>query len=632
MATIPQVIDYGARPSLRSDRLDIPGEGELDVANAIERAANTFGAVMIERKEKQDSFNYNMAKQEYLTADLTRRESLKDDREYETFDERYRGWMGDDRAEILTKRRLSPHDLAIFHAEADLIDERGASSVQEYRRVLEIDDNLSDLEASLSITKEKVLLAAPGEANEIMLTALDQINAAEDMLWLEELPAQKMREDVVQTVSAKRLSVMDPKERERILEASLAYRKGTGGPITAQDIRDGKGTDTIADFLHTDTLKEMLKATKKELEIDTAQAEGYAAKDEAWVIFKGLSPESMKGRSAFYRDAGLSAEARKAAEAADARQVLIEDNIRQEEWRAIDTELRRMIEEEGRSFSELPGEMVSKLPGAMQNALEAKAIRTRRQEDFPDQTSYDAIEAYADLTPQQQAEWSVDDWMVSPPMMEPKRWGDHVDREQADLWANAAGQKKKALAAGITPESGLTETQQLENIFGLVMKKPTASSDHATWKKWHRMMNKYNNAVIAAGSRGELTPEQRLKIAMDITRFEVYQREFPTDQKRNYAILSEEQIEASYLPLSEPVPPFAQTAYTMRIKHDADPDLGLPAFDGLAHEWLKQTGSALNPTDPGKVPDDKVLEEAWFYLVTQGPEAAINQLRGLPGY
>ena len=72
MATIPQAIDYGARPSLRTSRVDVPGQGELAVADAVERAASTFTQVMVERKEKQDRFNYSMAKQEFLTADLQR--------------------------------------------------------------------------------------------------------------------------------------------------------------------------------------------------------------------------------------------------------------------------------------------------------------------------------------------------------------------------------------------------------------------------------------------------------------------------------------------------------------------------------------------------------------------------------
>ena len=54
MATIPQSIDYGARPSLRSGRVDVPGGGENALADAISVAAAKFANVM----EQSGSLTY----------------------------------------------------------------------------------------------------------------------------------------------------------------------------------------------------------------------------------------------------------------------------------------------------------------------------------------------------------------------------------------------------------------------------------------------------------------------------------------------------------------------------------------------------------------------------------------------
>lgn len=631
MPTIPQAVDYGARPSLRTSRVDLPGEGELALSEAVAVAADTFGRTMIERKVKQDAFNYSMSIKEYQTDDLAQREKLKDDREYEKFDEKYTAGMKLASDRITKKYKLPPNDRAIFDAETGLILARGRASVQDFRRTLEIDHKLAQLDGALELVKEEVLIAPPGEGNALLINALDLINAAEAELLIDQIPAQNKRTDLVQAVSKAKLEKMDPKERAEILRGSLKYRTERG-PITIDQIRDGAGTGYIADFLHTDTASEMLEATEKELEIDTAQAEGYAANDEAWRVNPGLGSEAQKARMKALKDADLSSEARKAAEAANARQTLMEANIRQEGYREADDQLKDMIDG-GLAWEETPGALRSILPPGMHKTRKAYADAARAQEDFPSVTSSEAIEAYAALSLEEQIEWSPDNWMVTPPLLDAKRWGDNVTRLQADAWTDAAGQYRRAIQAGRTPEKGLTPTQQLDAVFTLVMKKPTAASDKATHQKWARLWLAYHNAAIKLGGTDALSPEQRIKLAMEITQFTVRERVFGFDKTdTNWATMSQDQIERSYLKLDERVPPFSQTAYEMDIDHDAIPELGLPAFKGKAIDWLKNTGATVNPIEQGIEPTQEVLEEAWFYLVTEGPGAALNRLRGLPGF
>lgn len=637
MAVIPKVLDYGAQPSLRTSRIDLPGQGELAIADAVVVAADTFSSMMIDSKEKTDAFNYSMRVKEYQSADLQQREKLKDDREYEKFDEKYTGGMKLDGDRIAEKYPLPARDAALFDAEAALIHARGRSSVQEFRRVIEIDDNLAKLDGALELTKEEVQIASPGEANALLTNALDLINAAEEKLWLSDVQAQKKREDLVQTVSYNKLKNMDPKVRQEILEGSLKYRKEQG-PITVDAIRKGEGTGYIADFLHTDTAKAMLEETKKENEIDTAQAEGYASKDKAWAENPGLGSGAMAARAKEYRTSGLSPEARKAAEAADAREIVLQDKARQEDWRQIDGELWRMARDFDLSWEELSGGLRSKLETqapAMAKSLEARINALRAQEDYPGVTSSEAVEAYAELSAAEKAEWDADEWMVPTPMREPKRWGDNVSRKQADLWKMAAAQKKEAIAAGKVPETGLPQMTLGDKIFGTVMKKPTAGDELETHKKWNRMWLAYHNAAIREGGEDKLTPEQRTKLMNDVIIFEVFEREtfmwidaVNPDNPAQFATMTSEQIQNSYLPLNHPVPPYGFTASTMQVDWP-DEGVDLPAYSGTAIKWLRTTGSTLNG---GVVPDDKELEEAWFYLVTQGRQAAYNRLAGLPGY
>jgi hypothetical protein len=50
MPKIPDYLDYGARPSLRTTRVDMPNQAGTMVADALATAANRFANVMQERK------------------------------------------------------------------------------------------------------------------------------------------------------------------------------------------------------------------------------------------------------------------------------------------------------------------------------------------------------------------------------------------------------------------------------------------------------------------------------------------------------------------------------------------------------------------------------------------------------
>lgn len=625
MATIPQVIDYGARPSLRSSRVDVPGQGELAVADAIERAANTFGQVMVERKEKQDRFNYSMAKQEFLTADLAQREALKDDRDYESFDEKYRTGLGADRDRILEKYRLTPHDRAIFDAEADLIRERGAAGVGEFRRKIEIDDKLAKLDSSLAMAREKIMLADPMTRNDILLTTLDSITALEDELILTDKEAEAKRQEFVQDVALASLTAMDPIEREKVLEASLAHRKA-GGALSAEDIRADKGTGSIADFLHTDTAAKLLKATKKENELDNTQRDAYAADDSAWEQFPEL--EQSADREALIRELTKNnPDARKEALASHRLRQNAAIQTEALAHQAIMDELEAMIDA-GETFSGLPTDLRSKLTEGELKRLREYSQTSAENRGFADDNDWDAMQTWAGMSQGDQARTDLDGYLPTDPTkpgQDQIKWKHVLTRKRMEFMQAQQSAAQKAVAAGGS-EPGLTQTQMLENYListPFFDAKPTASSPDEEKARWSRVFTAYDQAVINEGITGKLTPTRRREIMAEVMRFEVFVAEdWAVDKKFPLAAISDEQVKQAYIPLDEPLGPNKQTAYTTMITIPATATG--PGFTGSAYQWLLTTGKTLDVN--GEFPDEELLEQAYFYLVTDGPDAAIRQL------
>ena len=197
MPRIPKDIDFGGRPSLRSGRVDVPGRGDLQVADALESAATNFANIMIDRKGQQDRFNYAMAKNEALTGIIKEREKLKDDQDWDTYDERFREGVRSELDRITSHYQMNPHDRAIFDAELKLLTERGAIEVGSLSRKVEIDEKVSGLSAALAAARETIILASPGERNDLLLTQLEAVTALEDEAVLTDVQAEKARQVVV---------------------------------------------------------------------------------------------------------------------------------------------------------------------------------------------------------------------------------------------------------------------------------------------------------------------------------------------------------------------------------------------------------------------------------------------------
>jgi hypothetical protein len=298
----------------------MPGQGELAVASALERAAGTFTQMAIEHKQKDDALSYARAKNEYQIASIQEREKLKEDQDFDTHDERYRTAMKG-HYERLFPTVNSSRDRLLFDAEARLMDERGSVDVNNTARVGRIGKSLDDFNVFKEQAKGVVLTASDAQtAQDAMFGVIEEATALRDKGYLTPDEYKATLQSWVQDTAFARLRSMDPAEREVLLERSITHRKTTGKPITEDDIKEGLGTGSIADFLPLDTAVAMLETTQKANEIeatlgaaqeifDTAEANNKtdtgALMDEIRELTKDADPEVREKALALGRQHGV---------------------------------------------------------------------------------------------------------------------------------------------------------------------------------------------------------------------------------------------------------------------------------------------------------------------------------------
>ena len=277
MATLPQAADYGARIKLVSNRIDIPGSGEMAVAEALEKAAATFAVMVIEHKEKDDALSYAHAKNEYLIADIEERAKLQDDQDFISHGRRYNEAMKGHYERLFPTVRSS-RDRSLFDAEARLMTTRGTVAVADNARVKEIDWNVAELSRHGRKLEGVIMAASDAQtARDGMSAYLEHINSLLKKGLIGQTEHETWSKDFVTSVAGKRLIAMDPKLREQVLERSITLAK-TQGRITRDQIFAGEGSDSIADFLPLDERVKMLEITRKGNEYDDDMT-------EAWMLF-----------------------------------------------------------------------------------------------------------------------------------------------------------------------------------------------------------------------------------------------------------------------------------------------------------------------------------------------------------
>jgi hypothetical protein len=241
---LPEAIDYGQRPSLQSNRLDMPGTGSQESAQAILAAATEFKNILEEKQGKQDDLNYALARNEIVEADLLEREKLANDTDHATQSDRYDLGFRTAREKIAQKYpNMDPHDKAILNAEANLIGTRGGVAVRGRAREIEVDQGYAALMDGMARARENLLRATDyASRNAIIQGQLEAINAAEAAGYFGvngAVPAEAARQKLTQDFAMASITAMSDEEQIEILSGTLAHRKGYGDNVD----RDARGRD-----------------------------------------------------------------------------------------------------------------------------------------------------------------------------------------------------------------------------------------------------------------------------------------------------------------------------------------------------------------------------------------------------
>jgi soluble lytic murein transglycosylase-like protein len=226
--TLPDYTVYGSRPSMQSGRLDKPDTSGVDMAESLSAAAANLQAVMEEKKGKEDSLNYSLARNEIQVANIEEQAALAEDQDWGTHVQRYEEKFKTRAQEIARRYNLNPNDAQILDAESRLIGTRGRVSIAGNARKLEIGEGVANLDAGMAKSREVLINANTGERNAIMLGQLDSITAAQEKGYLTAVEAESRRQTLTQDYALATIEALPPGERRMMLEAAQGYRRGYG--------------------------------------------------------------------------------------------------------------------------------------------------------------------------------------------------------------------------------------------------------------------------------------------------------------------------------------------------------------------------------------------------------------------
>lgn len=514
MATLPQASDYGARVQLRSNRIDLPGQGEMAVASALERAAGTFTQMAIDHKLKDDALSYSNAKNEYLIADIQERERLKDDQDFATHDERYRTAMKGHYERLFPTVR-SRRDQQLFDAEARLLNERGSVAVGDNARTKEIDWNLGQFDQHAEAAKAIILAAGDAQtAQEAMFGVMEEAGALRDRGYLTEEQYQSTLQNWVQDAAFARLVAMDPKQRETMLEASITHRKTAGEPITREQIAAGEGTGSIADFLHLDTAVKMLEETQRANDIDDTLTEAYTVFDVAkgrYPTNTGAMMDEIRRIAAESDDPKVRQEAVRLGRQYRDEQVGVENDMRDN----IMTSATTLISSGEMAFASINPDELSKLLPHQLRALQDHQALVNENKQFPGNTQWtlnpDGGASYAlfrNLSDEDKLDVNLDS----------AEWTTQLERDVWQSLKNEQDRIRNTPASQRQLPQGLTNVQMVTSALVRSGMIPQTGRDIEDSEAYQRLLYEFDRATQSAqeAKGSALTNTERNKVLGEV--------------------------------------------------------------------------------------------------------------------
>lgn len=557
MAKFPNVLDYGNRPSLRSNRIDMPGSENEILGDALANAAGVVVDLVTQKTERDNRLEFALAKNELIKADIEEREKLKDREDHEAFDPDYTEAYTGRSDTILAEHKLTGSDRALLSAESDLIRERGRVYAGDLARGVYHGLVRSDIAQAHVDSLKNLGMAPPEEQNEIIDNFLEMVQGAMEIGAIADDDGVNAMQAFVTAGSTQALEDMDADVRLAELELSRAYQKKNGA-VDRDSILAGGGSGSIADFLPLHELNKMIKATEDELEVDLMQDVANAANDAAWEAFK--DPAQWKERELFIRDfEGMTAKARKEANILNEQErnkYISNDAYNRQQTRQ--TLANALYASDGTAQLD-PGMLTSLLP-AERASVEALQRLLRENKEFADQTKWYAYEYWDNMSLEDKANWNSNDEFEITDAEGNKQsiqWRTEIHADRARQMSAESTAARNARGSGGVEDGSLTDTQLLHDTLIATTTlfpdgKPTAASNTDDQQRWAQISLKFHDELLREGRDGKVTHKRRQEILTEVLAKHVLLDEFGRDPVVPGVSVLPEQLEDRYLPITEP--------------------------------------------------------------------------------
>ena len=634
MPKIPDYLDYCARPSLRTGRVDQPHQGGLIIADAVSKAAGRFANVMEERKGQQDRLTYTRLKTELLKEDIRIQRELQETGNWETYEDDYRELIGVQR-ERIQEGITNPHDRVIFDADSGLLVERGVTSMASEHRAKYLDFEKTSMLESLNDLQYDLTVAKPYQRRDIIQAAHAMVQARVDSGIVDATEGLSLQQTWVRQAAAAELLAMDDRERVVMLERAIDAN------LDPNDYQGEKGTGSLADFLPQDVRIEMLRKTKVQIESEDELIAAQNTVDAAFQMYQADTAANQEARLAHVRS-NLTGKERDMAESMvrerNGETARVTSQRRQE---IVSTYTDRIMEahdgESGYfSVTSIPRSEWTLLSAGEKQALTqlSLAMQQNRRNGLFDEATKRVGEDGEELP-------SYYMWKNMS-----NRERAQVDLNRADwrmaftqkTWEGLLEQQENARAGtGLTFEDGLTNDQLLLSFLTTIAHPdtgkpwvPQTGRDYQEQEYYARARLEFDQRIQDEMRRlgvHKLDKPQKRKILVDMLGESAFlERNFAWnrgDAKQSSAMpvhmMTEEQRESAFLPLN-----------TEEARQDT-----VPLDNGevlTVEQWM--IGYAMSPRESGGLgmempPTKKNLERAYFaWKARLGDEEVDRRLEG----
>lgn len=183
---------------------------DAQIGQAIGGAVTEFADKAI---QKQDRYNFAMAKSSFLKSQLEAENELDQDQDYATYAKRYGDKMTKARDQAIAMV-TSPSDRALFQQDLDLDIQRGLGAVARKAKSKETDVGRGALMDTIATNREIALQSTDDEARiSIIKSTTDAIEGAKDRGYLTEQEAVRMRQGATEDYALASVRMLEPAAR-----------------------------------------------------------------------------------------------------------------------------------------------------------------------------------------------------------------------------------------------------------------------------------------------------------------------------------------------------------------------------------------------------------------------------------